>query len=98
MFLGVPVVTYNVDSNPEINENYEAIKLVHVGDVQELTNTLLNLLKDETKRLSLSKSGLKRAYEMFAPSDETVANQWYAGYQRAIHIKQFGCKTMSVNN
>ena len=98
MFLGVPVVTYNVDSNPEINENFEAIKLVHVGDVQELTNTLLNLLKDEAQRLSLSKSGLKRAYEMFAPADETVANQWYAGYQRAIHIKQFGCKTMSVNN
>ena len=86
MFLGVPVVTYDVDSNPEINENYEAIRLVKVGDIEALTYTLYDLLQDKGKRIALGKAGKNRAYEMFAPSDEQVANQWIKGYLRSIEL------------
>ncbi len=84
MFMGIPMVTYDVDSNPEINEYYEAIKLVKVGDVQALTDVLFELLQDEKARMKLSEAGKKRAYEMFAPTDKQVADQWMRGYELAI--------------
>lgn len=86
MFMGIPMVTYDVDSNPEINENYEAIKLVKVGDVNALTETLFELLQNEKERIELSEAGKKRAYEMFAPSDKQVADQWMNGYEFAVSL------------
>lgn len=86
MFLGVPMVTYDVDSNPEINEDYEAIRLVKAGDTDALASALLTLLQNDEERELLSAMGKKRAYEMFAQSDKWVEDQWMEGYTRAIEI------------
>ena len=86
MFLGIPMVTYDVDSNPEINENYEAIRLVKVGEIRSLAENIYQLLCDDEQRINLGISGRRRAYEMFAPSNETLINQWLAGYKRSIEI------------
>ena len=86
MFLGIPMVSYDVDSNPEINEDYEAVRLVKVGDVDALADNLYQLLCDDQQRMKLGEAGHTRAYEMFAPTNKQVAEQWMNGYQRAIEL------------
>ena len=92
MFLGIPMVSYDVDSNPEINEDYEAIRLVKVGDIDALSDSIYDLLinNDECQRLGLV--GKKRAYEMFAPSNTTMVDQWMKGYQLATELFNNGNK------
>ena len=86
MFLGIPVVSYNVDSNPEINDKYEAIRLVEVGNIESLAESIYTLLIDDSQRQHLEVMGKKRAYELFAPSNNDLLDQWMAGYKRAIDI------------
>ena len=84
MFLGIPMVTYDVDSNPEINQNYEAIRLVKVGDINSLAENLYSLLSDEKQLELLGQMGQRRAYEMFAPTNSMMIEQWMQGYLNAI--------------
>lgn len=86
MFLGIPVVSYAVDSMPEINENGEVIKLCELGNICELADTMYNLLINETYRRELSNKGILRAKEMYAPTDEYLQDCLYKGYTRAIEI------------
>lgn len=86
MFLGIPMVSYEVDSNPEINENYEAIRLVKVGDVESLAKCIYELLSDKEQLQKLGEAGKRRAYEMFAPSNKTMVEQWVSGYNLSIDI------------
>lgn len=86
MFLGIPMVTYDVDSNPEINEKYEAIRLVKVGDIRSLAENIFQLLCDDEQRINLGLSGRRRAYEMFAPSNSTMIDQWIKGYKRSMEL------------
>lgn len=86
MFLGIPVVSYDVDSNPEINQDYEAIRLVEVGDVEALACNIYQLLIDEQQRKDLAEAGKRRAYEMFAPSNKTIIDQWMDGYKLSVDV------------
>lgn len=47
MFLKLPVVAYDVGSIHEVNKSKHIISLVAKGDIPELADTILNLLKDE---------------------------------------------------
>ena len=86
MFLGIPMISYATDSNPEINENGEAIKLVEKGDVNKLSKTIYEIITNEELQYELSIKGKKRAEEMFDPSPDKISNNWHIGYKRAIEI------------
>lgn len=86
MFLGIPVVSYDVDSNPEINEKEEVIKLVPKGDIAALVNAIYLLLKDNSIREILSSRGKRRATEMFDMSKEFISDRLWQGYTRAIEL------------
>lgn len=91
MFLEIPVVSYDVDTNPEVNEKGEALKLVPKGDVKSLANAIIQLLDHEDERNRQAKKARQRAYEMYAPSNEYLRRCLMEGYRYAISI--FGYNT-----
>ena len=86
MFLGLPVISYATDSIPEINEKGDVIRLVEKGNVNELSKAILEILSDDNVQKKMSKSGIKRAEEMFNPSPKETINEWHKGYKRAINL------------
>jgi glycosyltransferase involved in cell wall biosynthesis len=86
MFLGIPVVSYDIPSNLEINENGEVIKLVEYKNIEQLAECIANLLDNQPLRDQLSVNARKRAIELFAPSIEESRERLYKGYQEAIKL------------
>lgn len=86
MFLNIPVVSYNVGTNPEVNEYDECIKLVPKGNIEELANAILTLLDDASYREKLAEKANKRAYEMYAPSKDVSVGCLMTGYNKAINL------------
>ena len=84
MFLGIPVVTSDVDTNPEVNEKGEVLKLFPVGNVQALADAIRELLSNPEVQKRLSEGARKRAYEMYAPTDEYLRQCLLNGYKCAI--------------
>lgn len=84
MFLGIPVVSYNTDSIPDINENEEVISLVKKGDINALAKAMQELLDNSELRKEKSEKGLARAKEMFVFEDEEIRLSLLKGYKQAI--------------
>jgi glycosyltransferase involved in cell wall biosynthesis len=79
MSLGVPVITSNVSSLPEIAGRGAAL-LVDPDSTAELTLAMKHLLEDETKRAELGRRGLERSTEF---SWERMAGQTLEVYEEA---------------
>ena len=92
MFLGIPVVTYDIPANVEINENGEAIKLVEYKNVTQLAECIEYLLNNPEQRKQLSKAAKVRAKELFAPSNEKLQSCLKEGYQEAIALFNKECR------
>lgn len=86
MMLGLPVVTYDVDSNSEINENDEVISLVKKGDIEELVRAIVELLDNSDLRVERGAKGKKRAKEMFVINNETFKTSLLDAYRSVINL------------
>lgn len=84
MFLGIPVVSYAVDSIPEVNEKGEVISLVEKGDIEALAKAMEELLDNEALRLERSQKAMKRAKDMFSFTNDQIVDSLYRGYIAAI--------------
>lgn len=84
MFLGIPVVSYDIPSNKEINEKGEAIRLVEYKNVSCLASSIADLLDHPEKREELSNKAKERAKEMFAPTNEYLQTCLLDGYEACI--------------
>ncbi len=65
MFLKLPVVAYNTGSIPELNRNDEIVSLVNLHNIEELSKSIINLLKNRTYRIKKAEQAYKKAYEMY---------------------------------
>ncbi len=86
MFLGIPVISYDIPANVEINENGEAIKLVEYKNVNQLAECIANLLDNPEQRNQLSEAAKVRAKELFAPSNAKLQTCLKEGYQEAMQL------------
>ena len=86
MFMEIPVVSYKIGTNLEINETIECLKLVDIGDINQLAKAIGELLTNEDYRKELAKRAHKRAYEMYAPSIDTSRQCLIDGYMNAIKL------------
>ena len=84
MFLGIPVVSYDIPANLEINEKGEVIKLVEYKNINKLAECIAELLDNQGEREQLSKAAKVRAKELFAPSNEKLQACLKEGYQEAM--------------
>jgi len=84
MMLGIPVVSYDLENNQEINEKDEVISLVEKGNIHALANAIQMLLDNAELRKERSVKGIKRAKEMFLWTNEQLANSILVGYKTAI--------------
>ena len=81
MACGIPVVTSNTSSLPEVIG--DAGIMVDPDDVNSLCETMCNLLTDKELRCQMSKNGLKRA-KLF--SWEKAANEILEIYDDALSV------------
>lgn len=86
MLLHIPVISYNVDSIPEINENGEAIKLVEKCNINQLADAIYQFITSEEMCKLYAERGYQRAIEMFTYDDDELKNALYKGYQEAINL------------
>lgn len=84
MFLEIPVVTSDVDTNPEVNKKGEVLRLVPVGNVDALATSIIDLLNNPLEQEELALKAKKRAYEMYAPTNEHLQSCLLEGYSRSI--------------
>ncbi len=86
MFLKLAVVAYNVGSIHEVNEKEEIISLVDKLDVEGLAKAIENLLDNPELREERAEKGYKRAYEMFAHSDQEIRESLLNAYYKVIDV------------
>lgn len=84
MMLGVPVISYNLENNQEINEKEEVISLVEKGNIEALAKTIVELLDNSELRNEKSEKSIERAKEMFLWSNEHLADSLLVGYKASI--------------
>jgi glycosyltransferase involved in cell wall biosynthesis len=85
MILKVPVIAYSAGGIPEINKSKEVIKLIEVGNIENLASAILELLDDEDLRSKLSIDAFNRANEMF--DRDTIAKDIKKAYNETIANK-----------
>jgi glycosyltransferase involved in cell wall biosynthesis len=61
MAVGVPVISSNTGGIPEVNIHDVTGYLSDVGDIEDMANNALTLLKDENKLESFKKNALVRS-------------------------------------
>ncbi len=69
----LPVIAFNVSSNPELIKNNENGFLVETGNIPELTNTILSLYNDKKLQAKLGENGYQKVKEKFT-KEKTVFN------------------------
>jgi glycosyltransferase involved in cell wall biosynthesis len=74
MLLGIPVVSYDVGGNPDLNSNDENIILVKAGDIKNLAIEIVHLLKSEEKRQTLAEKALHYSTQVF-DNKASISNQ-----------------------
>jgi glycosyltransferase involved in cell wall biosynthesis len=83
MFLGIPVVAYNVGSIYEINNEDDIICLIEKGNIEALADTIFRLLMDKKELEERSRKGIKRAVKMF--DNSSIFNDLMNAYKVAIN-------------
>ncbi len=63
MISGVPVISSNTGGIPEVNEHGFSGYLSNVGDVSDMANNALSILKDEAKLLQFKKNAKEQAFK-----------------------------------
>lgn len=84
MFLGIPVVSYDIPANIEINEKGEVIKLAEYKNINSLAEKINELLENPALREEISQRARIRAKELFAPSHEYLQSCLLHGYNDCI--------------
>lgn len=92
MFLGIPVVSYDIPCNREINDDGEVIKLAPVGDVKLLSQYIIEFLEKPDMANDFITRARRRANQMFVHSDEKLQNALLAGYNKSIEVFNTGRK------
>ena len=85
MFMGLPVVTYNVGGIPEINKTGNYISIVDKSNIEQLAFEIKRLLCDEDLHREKSEGVKYRAEEMFCMSNKTLRQQLFNAYQYVIN-------------
>lgn len=65
--MGVPIISTNVGGIPEIIENNRTGILVPPRNVQKLSNSIIELLRDKEKRLKLANSAKRKCLDKVKP-------------------------------
>lgn len=89
MQLGLPVVSYNVGSIPELNEEEECVLLSEKGDIQGLADNIIRLLTNAELYNTMSKRGIECIKKRY--SNQNVIQQHLDCYRAVIadfHDKQ----------
>jgi glycosyltransferase involved in cell wall biosynthesis len=84
MFMKLPVIAYAVGGIPELNDKGQAIVLVEKNNIQQLSNEIAALLKNESKRNSLAEFAYTYALERF--NDSNVVNDIMKAYNEILSI------------
>lgn len=84
MFLGLPVVAYDVGSIHEINKDSTVVTLVKKADIEGLAMSILNLLSSEDLRDDMAKKGMTRANEMYTNNSGKIKNELHDAYFKVI--------------
>jgi glycosyltransferase involved in cell wall biosynthesis len=73
---GLPVVAFDVSSNPEVIDDNRTGELIKPFNIEEMANQIEILAKDKLKRIALGKAGRKMVEEkfQFASSLEKLRN------------------------
>jgi len=91
---GIPVVAFNIGGIPEqiipinsvenklIENNSSTGALINAGDIENMVNTILNLLLDDQKRTKISVNAVNYAKENFNFND--FANQYLNWYSKIL--------------
>lgn len=82
MQLGIPVVSYKAGSIPELNDQFESVLLVEIGDVDGMVAHIIKLLTDEDKYREMAEKGAQCVRNWFA--DESVIRQHLECYRSTI--------------
>lgn len=83
MLMEIPVITYNAGSIPEINSTGEYVLMHEIGDIKGLAASILDLLNNEEKRVSLAKKARTRALELW--SNESVYSDIMNAYKSVVN-------------
>lgn len=81
----IPVIAYAANGVVDFNDQVEAIRLVNVGDIKELANQIIYLLKNSQERDKLVANGLKIANEYF--NNTTEIDKMINSYKLIINKK-----------
>ncbi len=84
LFLGVPVVAYNVGSIHEINKKDSVVTLVNKADVSGLAHSILKLLTDAVLWQEKSHLSIQRAKEMFITDEDQIRESLKKAYRQVI--------------
>jgi glycosyltransferase involved in cell wall biosynthesis len=84
LFLGLPVVAYDVGSIHEVNKYGDIITLVDKGDIDGLADSILKLLMDEQLRNEKSEKGKECAINVFATDDQKIKSGYLQSYKQVI--------------
>lgn len=68
--LEIPVIAYAANGVTDFNKNEEVIKLVEIGNIEKLSQTILDLLSNKAKRERLIVNGRKAVEEEFNNAKE----------------------------
>ena len=84
MFMKLPVIAYAVGGISELNDKGQAIVLVEKNNIQQLSNEIANLLKNESKRNYLAEFAYTYTRERFKNSN--VVNDIMKAYNEILSI------------
>ena len=81
MASGCPVITYDIPGTRSLDPSGKALRLVHRGNITELTRAIASLLLNKDERDRLGKAGMQKMQEQFGL--QSVAQQMVMLYELA---------------
>lgn len=82
MACGVPVVSSNAGGLPELNVHGETGYIAEIGDIDKMSDYVLNLLQDKNKYKIFSENALERATNVF--SAEKIIPEYEKYYEEVL--------------
>ena len=88
---GVPIVATRVGGIPEIVENGINGYLIEAGNIQAITNRVINLLEDPKKSKSFGSCGRKKVESQF--SIDTMVKRYLSVYRKVLAEWDLNCRS-----
>lgn len=82
MLLGIPVISYSVGGNPDLNRDEEHVILIEPGNVQKLAYEITELLRNDTRQKELAEKALN--YAAFEFDNTNSVNHLIHAYKEVI--------------